>query len=165
VRALASFALAVTLPACFYQYDAPLGTPSGASLDPKLLGKWRCVAAGEEKAALISFHAFDEKQYSVILDAEGDKPSAVRAFTTPVAQLLNVQDVDEREAAGRKWGLARYRLIGTGALVIELLKDDALAGVAPAAAVETLRKKLDSPVLYDSFVACARAEKTDAPKP
>jgi hypothetical protein len=162
---LALLALLSTLPACFYQYDTPLGTPTTATLDTKLLGTWRCVSGDQDKAALISFRAFDERQYGVTFDPEGEKAGSLRAFAAPIAGVLNVQEVDETPAASRKWGLARYRLIGSGALVVDLLKDDALAGVAPAVAVETLRKRVDDPALYDSFVVCARVVKSDSPQP
>jgi len=155
--------LCLPLPGCFYELDSPVGTPASATLDPKLLGEWRCLSGSDDKPALLRFQAFDATQYSVLVESPDEPGSQMRAFSTGIQGVLNVQDVDDRSADARKWGLARYRLLGPDTLDLLLPKGDALRGVAPADLPELLRKRLDDATFFESTVVCGRATRRDRP--
>ena len=150
-----------------YESRFPLGSPETGTLDTALLGTWRCVQGGEEqnKPFLITAMPFDEKQYYVGLDTEGEKAVHYRAFSAAVKgiTLLNLQELDPKSATSeRKWVFIRYTLLRPTILQVELVKDEAFKGIdpTPSAVREVVEKKIASPELYQDFCLCTRvAEK------
>ena len=150
-----------------YESRFPLGSPETGTLDTALLGTWRCVQGGEEqnKPFLITAMPFDEKQYYVGLDTEGEKAVHYRAFSAAVKgiTLLSLQELDPKSAAAeRKWVFIRYTLLRPTILQVELVKDEAFKGIdpTPSAVREVVEKKIASPELYQDFCLCTRvAEK------
>lgn len=147
-----------------YESSFPLGSPEGGKIDAGIPGAWRCVQGGEKenKSFLITVMPFDEKQYYVGLDMEGEKPVHYRAFSAAIkgTTLLNLQELDPNtEAIARKWMFIRYTLLKPNVLQVELVKDEAFKGVdpSPSAVREVVEKKIVSPELYQDFCVCTRA--------
>lgn len=156
--------IGVVLPLCgCYESDFPMGFPEAATLDMAILGTWRCVQGGEKenKLFLISVMPFDEKQYFVGLDMEGEKPVHYRAFSAAVkgTTLLNLQELDSRTAAPeRKWIFIRYTLLKSNVLQVELVKGEAFKGIdpSPSAVREVVEKNIARPEFYQEFCLCTK---------
>ena len=154
----------VVLPLCgCYESDFPIGSPGAGTLDMTILGTWRCVQGGEKenKLLLITAMPFDEKQYYVGLDMEGEKPAHYRAFSAAVkgTTLLNLQELDSRTAAPkRKWIFIRYTLLKSNVLQVELVKGGAFKGIdpSPSAVQEVVEKNIARPEFYQEFCLCTR---------
>ena len=146
-----------------YESSFPLGSPEAGNIDAAILGTWRCVQEGEKenKAFLITAMPFDEKQYYVGLDMEGEKAIHYRAFSAAIkgTTLLNLQELYPKTATSeRKWIFIRYTLIKPNILQVELAKDEAFKGIdhSPSAVREVVEKKIASPEFYIDFCLCTR---------
>lgn len=146
-----------------YESDVPMGSPEAGALDMAILGTWRCVQGGEKenKLFLITAMPFDEKQYYVGLDTEGEKPAHYRAFSAAVKGtiLLNLQELDPRTAAPeRKWIFIRYTLLRSNVLQVELVRDELFKGRdrSPSAVREVVEKNIARPELYQEFCLCTK---------
>jgi hypothetical protein len=82
---LAALSLTLFLPlwGC-YESDFPLGPPTAGKIDPKIVGKWRCVQSDaiQNKAIHFTVSPFDDKQYSINVSMEGEKPISYRAYSS-----------------------------------------------------------------------------------
>jgi hypothetical protein len=146
-----------------YESGFPLGSPEAGTLDTAILGTWRCVQGGEEqnKPFLITVMPFDERQYYVGLNTEGEKAVHYRAFSAVVkgTTLLNLQELNLKNAATeRKWIFIRATLLKPAILQVELVRDEAFKGIdpSPSAVREVVEKKIASPELYQDFCLCTR---------
>lgn len=156
--------IGVVLPLCgCYESEFPMGFPEAGNLDMAILGTWRCVQGGEKenKLFLITAMPFDEKQYYVGLDMEGEKPVHYRAFSAAVkgTNLLNLQELDSKTAAPeRKWIFIRYTLLRSNVLQLELVKDEPFKGIdrLPSAVREVVEKNIAKPEFYLEFCLCTR---------
>ncbi len=162
VAAMALVGMVLSLWGC-YESDFPLGSPEAGTIEPAILGSWRCVqgAEKENKPFLIAIMPFDEKQYYVGMDMEGEKAAHYRAFSSAVVgtTLLNVQEMDPGTVpAGRKWIFVRTTLLKPNILQVELVRDGAFEGIgrSPSAVRENVEKKIASPELYQDFCVCTR---------
>ena len=146
-----------------YESSVPLGSPEAGTLDAAILGTWRCVQGGEKenKPFLITAMPFDEKQYYVGLDMEGEKAIHYRAFSAAIkgTTLLNLQELDPKTATSeRKWIFIRYTLLKPNILQVELVRNEAFKGTdpSPSAVREVVEKKIESPEFYQDFCLCTR---------
>jgi hypothetical protein len=162
VMALVLIGVVLSLWGC-YESSFPLGSPEAGNLDAAILGTWRCVQGGEKenKSFLITAMPFDEKQYYVGLDMEGEKAIHYRAFSSAIkgTTLLNLQELDPKTVTSeRKWIFIRYTFLRPNILQVELVKDEAFKGIdpSPSAVREVVEKKIASPELYQDFCLCTR---------
>jgi hypothetical protein len=150
-----------------YESDFPLGPSAAGTIDPKLLGTWRCVhgEAGQNKSFLITVVPFDEKQYCVDVTMEGEKPIHYRAYSSSVRNttLLNVQELKPNiEPSTQKWLFIRYTLLKQSILQVEIVKDKPFKGIdsSPEAVRKVIDRMVERPELYQDYCVCAKvAEK------
>jgi hypothetical protein len=147
-----------------YESSFPLGSPQTGNIDSGIVGVWRCVQGGEKenKSFLMNVIPFDEKQYYMGIEMEGEKPVHYRAFSSSIGgiTLLNLQELDPRTVpAERKWIFVRPTVLKQNILQVELVKDEAFKGIDPSlsAVREVVEKKIASPELYQDFCVCTRA--------
>ncbi len=162
VVAMVLIGIALSLWGC-YESDFPLGSPEAGKIDADILGSWRCVQGGEKenKPFLVAVMPFDERQYYVWMDMEGEKATHYRAFSTAIrgTPLLNIQEMDPGTVpSGRKWIFVRYTLLKPTILQVELVRDGAFQGIdrSPSAVRENIERKIASPELYQDFCVCTR---------
>jgi len=162
LMALVLISVVLSLWGC-YESGFPLGSPEAGNLDTAILGTWRCVQGGEEqnKSFLITAMPFDEKQYYVGMDMEGEKAVHYRAFSAAIKDttLLNLQELDPKSATSeRKWIFIRYTLLKPTILQVELVKDEAFKGMdpSPSAVREVVEKKIASQEFYQDFCLCTK---------
>ena len=129
LMALVLIGVVLSLWGC-YESSFPLGPPEAGNLDAAILGTWRCVQGGEKetKSFLITVMPFDERQYYVGLDIEGEKAIHYRAFSSAIkgTTLLNLQELDPKTVTSeRKWIFVRYTFLRPNILQVELVKDEA----------------------------------------
>jgi hypothetical protein len=146
-----------------YESDFPLGPPAAGTIDPKVLGTWRCVQgdAGQNKSFLITVVPFDEKQYCIDVAMEGEKPIHYRAYGSSVRKttLLNVQELKPKiKPSAQKWFFVRYTLLKQSTLQVEIVRDKPFKGVdsSPEAVREVLDRMVERPELYQDYCVCAK---------
>jgi hypothetical protein len=155
-------ALFVPLWGC-YESDFPLGPSAAGTIDPGLLGAWRCVQGdpGQNKSFLITAVRFDDKQYYIGVTMEGEKPIHYRAYSSSVKNttLLNVQELKPKtEPPAQKWFFVRYTFLKQSILQVEIVKEKPFKGIDSSA--EAVRKVVDRmverPELYQDYCVCAK---------
>jgi hypothetical protein len=155
-------ALFVPLWGC-YESDFPLGASATGTIDPGLLGAWRCVQGdpGQNKSFLITAVRFDDKQYYIGVTMEGEKPIHYRAYSSSVKNttLLNVQELKHKtEPPAQKWFFVRYTLLKQNILQVEIVKEKPFKGIDSSS--EAVRKVVDRmverPELYQDYCVCAK---------
>ena len=151
-----------------YESDFPLGPSAAGTIDPKLLGTWRCVQgeAGQNKSFLITIMPFDEKQYCIDVAMEGEKPIHYRAYSSSVrnTNLLNVQELRPKtEPSAQKWFFVRYTLLKQSILQVEVVRDKPFKGVdaSPEAVRKVLDRMVERPELYQDYCVCAKVVEKD----
>jgi hypothetical protein len=155
-------ALFVPLWSC-YESDFPLGPSAAGTIDPRLLGTWRCVQgdAGQNKSFLITVVPFDEEQYCIDVTMEGEKTIHYRAYSSSVKNttLLNVQELKHKtEPSAQKWFFVRYTLLKQSILQVEIVKDKPFKGIDSSAAAvrKVVDRMIESPELYQDYCVCAK---------
>jgi len=141
---------------CPYESAVPLGSPE--ALDPRLLGAWRCAGDPGDPPASVRFLRFDERQYYVDMEGDGEEVLRVRAYPARVAGLLilNVQELKEGEA-DPPYSFLRYATEGA-ALRLEAMRAEPFKGAdSPAAVAEILERRRADPGLFESLLTCTRA--------
>jgi hypothetical protein len=155
-------ALFVPLWGC-YESDFPLGPSAAGTIDPRLLGTWRCVQGepGQNKLFLITAVRFDDKQYYIGVTMEGEKPIHYRAYSSSVKNttLLNVQELKHKtEPPDQKWFFVRYTLLRQNILQVEIVKDKPFKNIDSSA--EAIKKVVDRmverPELYQDYCVCTK---------
>lgn len=155
-------ALFVPLLGC-YESDFPLGPSAAGTIDPRLLGTWRCVQGDpdQNKSFLITVVPFDEKQYCIDVTMKGEKPIHYRGYSSSFKNttLLNVQELKAKtEPPAQKWFFVRYTLLKQSILQVEIVKDKPFKGIDSSA--EAVRKVVDRmierPELYQDYCVCAK---------
>ncbi len=144
--------LALAVTGC-YESRVPMASGSNAALDPRLLGSWVRVTAGQGADSLL-FLEFDSHQYYAAYRASGDPlPSHFRVYLVAVgeAPFLNAQDIGQREAKKRTYFFFRYELAGDSLLTLRMVSDRLLKPKPSTSKelTEFLRKNLTDPQLYE----------------
>ena len=161
---LAALSLTLFLPlwSC-YESDFPLGPPAAGKIDPKFVGKWRCVQGDtiQNKAILFTVSPFDDKQYSIGVSMEGEKPISYRAYSSIVKNttLLNLQELKPRiEPTVQKWAFARYTFLKPDILEVEIVTRMPFKGIdsTPEAVRKVVERMIESPELYEDYCVCTR---------
>ncbi len=162
VIAALSLSLLLSFWGC-YESDFPLGTPATGKIDPKIVGKWRCVQGDtiQNKAILFTVSPFDDKQYSISVSMEGEKPLLYRAYSSIVKNttLLNLQELKPRiEPTAQKWAFARYTFLKPNILEVEIVTRAPFKGIdsTPEAVRKVVEQMIESPELYEGFCVCTR---------
>jgi hypothetical protein len=146
-----------------YEADYPLGPSAAGTIDPKLLGTWRCVQGepGQNKSFLITAVRFDDKQYYIGVTMEGEKPIHYRAYSSSVRNttLLNVQELKPKtKPPAQKWFFVRYTFLKQSILQVEIVKDKPFKGIdsSPEAVRKVIDKMVERPELYQDYCVCAK---------
>jgi hypothetical protein len=146
-----------------YESDFPLGPSAAGTIDPGLLGAWRCVQGdpSQNKSFLITAVRFDDKQYYIGVTMEGEKPIHYRAYSSSVRNttLLNVQELKPKiEPPAQKWFFVRYSLLKQSILQVEIVKDKPFKGIdsSPEAVRKVIDKMVERPELYQDYCVCAK---------
>jgi hypothetical protein len=103
--------LLVLLAGCPYQSPNPLGSPAGAKIDEKLLGKWALGDEADKEAGTVTISRFNDSELLIVLEEKG-KPQErqmMRAFVTQIdgAKFLNLQEM-KGSYETRKWIFVKY---------------------------------------------------------
>lgn len=162
MRLAAHLMLLVATAGC-YESAFPLGPPSEGRIDPGLVGRWRCINGedGQDDPSMVSLVPFDETQYYVGLEQEGETPEHYRAHSSNLkgVSLFNVQELETTAStAKRKWWFLRLNLLKENILQVQVVNDKALEGIEPSAKAvrAAVEKKLDEPNFYVDFLVCAK---------
>lgn len=146
-----------------YESRFPLDKPGAGTIDPGLIGAWRCVQGeeSENKPLLITVIPFDERQYLVEIAVEGEKTLRYRAYRTVVKNkaFLNVQEIEARIGpAVPMWVFARYTLLRQNILDVDIVRGGPFKGLdpSPSAVREVMESRLEDPELYQDFCVCTR---------
>ncbi len=162
---LASAAVGL-LNGCPLQSDAPLGPGAQATLDTPVLGRWRCIGAVEDEPFELTVIDFDANQYYAEFAAPGEDTLRVRAYASEIAGVpfLNVQELDAKAQARRRYMFARYLLQPDDTLEVKLLRDESFGADGRGAATIAARLERDAadPALYESLCRCTRITTADA---
>ena len=146
--------------------------PKLDSLDPALLGTWRCLPAKPEADAapanLVVTRAAREGVYAVEFAADDEAPKPLEAYGSSIAgrTVLNVHGVGpDAGTDAEPWSYARTSFLLADVLRIELVSDDVLKDVEPTSAAlrAALASMDDRPGLYVDAMVCVRAKAPDAP--
>lgn len=146
-----------------YESRFPLGPPEGGTIDPHLLGSWRCLQKEKEsKPFVMTIIPFDERQYLAVLAPEGEKPAHYRAHSTGVkgTTILNIQEIDSTVFHDkRRWIFSRYTLLRQDILQLDIIQDDAFTGVepSPSSVLEVVERNIQNQVFYKDFCTCVRS--------
>jgi hypothetical protein len=140
-------AMVVALSAC-KDYDSafPLGPASEGVIEPRLLGSWTCVGTEEDaRPGVLVFTQFDETQYYVRSEGEGEQPSHLRAYSSLVGErpFFNLQELrDGGIDAERGWVFMQYELAEDGGLRLHLVAPDVFEGHDDS--TESVRQALEA---------------------
>lgn len=166
LQVVLAFAALGLLNGCPLQSDAPLGPGAQATLDPPVLGRWRCTGAVEDEPFELTVIAFDANQYYAEFAAPGEETLRVRAHATEIAgvSFLNVQELDATPQARRRYLFARYVVQPDDSLEVKLLRDESFGADGRDAATIAARLARDAadPALYEGLCRCTRITKTGA---
>jgi len=145
----------LSLSACPFSSDLPLGLPADASLDGALTGTWQAQDPESQQWVSITFVPFNEREYVALTHDPGEKEEKEklwRVFVTLIDEerFLNIEELDGGNDAA--WSFANYRVSGD-TLSIRLL-DDALFSSQTFRSSDALRDyvraHLHDPRLYMS---------------
>lgn len=165
VALAAAFLLAAILLGC-YESPTPLADPATTPLDPRLIGRWRCVSpAGErpeDDPVFLAIARVSATEYAVAMGERDEAPDQYRALSARLegVAVANVQEIDDEGRPG-KWVLARYRLRPRSGLDIQIAGEKAFKGEGEGASARDIaRRRLKAGNLFEPFCVCARMAAT-----
>ena len=159
---IAAFVLA--LPGCKVDSAVPLGPASEGVIEPRLVGAWTCAGSddGAEPGTLV-FSQFDDTQYLVRIEGEGEEPSHLRAYSSTLADttFLNMQELGESGDDGeRGWRFMEYSFADDGGVRLRLVAADVFEGHEDsiASARQALEGALGDPETLIDALRCTRRQ-------
>lgn len=132
------------------------------SLDPALIGAWRCLSAEPDDAesATIIIGLARERVYAVTFQESGKDPDRYEAHGSVLrgSTLLSIRELGK--TSGKPWVFGRYVLLRPNILHIQIVSDEALKGVdaSPAQVRRAIERRLGDPRLFVDFCTCVRAK-------
>ncbi len=162
-RRMTLLAVLVVFASGCYESEFPLDADPLIDLNPALLGVWRCLPldgdADEVPVSLTIARSARARVYDTTWQEPGDAPDRYDAYAS-VLQGTTIMNVRERTAAGAigKWIFMRATLLRPNALYLQVVADQAMAGVAKnAAAVRaTVERERNTGAFYTDVALCAR---------
>lgn len=152
---IACMALLMAAAGC-YESTEPLGPAEGGSVDPSLVGVWRCENPSDPKAEVAHLVAmpFDRTQYYLEWRDE-DSVKRYRAFTTQLKEgsVFNVIGIAP-DASAAKWVFLRAARAGDGVLSLSIVKHEALKDPDPPAALKEIARRVSDDSLYRPWAVC-----------
>jgi hypothetical protein len=147
-----------------YQSTFPLDPEPLVDLNPALVATWRCLPADgsvdEPPATLTITRAARARVYDVVWEAPDEAPERYEAYASAIrgTTVMNVGDTPQ-PGASRKWIFMQATLLRRNVLHLQVVEDDAMAGVAKTAAGvrAALERGRDTAGLYRDVAVCARA--------
>ncbi|HXB54305.1 MAG TPA: hypothetical protein VN461_05950 [Vicinamibacteria bacterium] len=160
-RLAAVVVLAMTGVGC-YESEVPLDQAPQASIDPALVGAWRCLSFGagsDVEAATLTVGRKTDVVYAIAFQEGQGEAERYEAHASLLkgTTLLNVKDLDPRLPA-KPWTLARYSLLRPDVLHVEVVGKKLLTGAlaSPASLRKELERLYDRPDLYQDLMVCVR---------
>jgi hypothetical protein len=163
--ALSALMLATALSSGCYEMDVPLGPAATAIIDPRLVGRWRCVTPEKnmDAAMTLTVSRHDEHQYAVSLASPGEDTLRYRGHGTDVGgtTVVNLQELKPgRDPAASRFNFARSTFLKPNILEVEVLNDDPFKNVpnTAEAARKVIEASLKTPGLFEHYCVCSRIE-------
>lgn len=147
-----------------YESEVPLDPAPQVDVDAAILGVWRCLpfeADASEPPATVTVAAGREpRTFSALWEEPGDTPDRYEGFASTAGRVTYL-NTRERKADGSlsAWFFLRPTLLRPNALLLQVVDDKAMAGVARTAAAlrDALRRRQDDAALLTDAALCARA--------
>ncbi len=141
------------LTGCPYESREPLGTPAGAKIDGKLMGRWKYEDKESKEVGFLTISRFNDAELLIVIEEYGKQvPDMMRGFVTTVEgrNFLNLQEI--KVAYGeRKWIFISYEA-GDCSLTYRVVNESlAPAGKALTSSQvsELIGKNLTNKNIYD----------------
>lgn len=162
---LAVLLITAGLAAGCYESDVPLDPAPQGDVDAAIVGVWRCLPfeadPSEAPATVTVAHGTAPRTFTAVWEEPGDTPDRYEGFASTVGRIAYL-NTRERRADGSlsAWFFMRPTLLRPNALLLQVVDDKAMAGVAKTAAAlrDALRAKQDDPALLTDGALCARAK-------
>lgn len=147
-----------------YESDVPLDPEPRQDVDPAFLGVWRCLpvdgAPDEAAATLTVTRGTAPRTYAARWQDEGDTPDRYEAYASTVdaVRYLNTRELHD-DGHASSWFFLRPTLLRPNALLLQVVADSAMTGVARSAAGlrAALQQRQASAALLTDGALCARA--------
>lgn len=147
-----------------YESEVPLDPSPGVEVDAAIIGVWRCLPfeadPSEAPATVTVARGPAPRTFTAVWEEPGDAPDRYEGYASTVGRVsyLNTR---ERKADGSlsAWFFTRPTLLRPNALLLQVVDEQAMTGVAKTAAAlrEALRARQDDPALLTDGALCARA--------
>lgn len=161
---LAALLITAGVAAGCYESDVPLDPAPGVEVDAAIFGVWRCLPfeadPSEAPATVTVTRGTAPRTFTAVWEEPGDTPDRYEGHASTVGRI-NYLNTRERKADGSlsAWFFMRPTLLRPNALLLQVVDEKAMAGVAKTAAAlrDALRAKQDDPALLTDGALCARA--------
>lgn len=154
--------LLAALPAlgCLADFPNPLGPVSDAFIEPRILGRWSCLAADGSEPGRLTVMDFDGKQYYVSFVVQGEEPAQLRAYATRINETVfwNLRALGPK--GDTTWSFVQYSFAEEGHLLLQVVRPDAFEGLGDdASAVRRyLEDNLENGELLEPAWDCTAEE-------
>lgn len=162
---LVALLIAAGLAAGCYESEVPLDPAPAVDVDAAIFGVWRCLPfeadPSESPATVTVARGAAPRTFTALWEEPGDSPDRYEGFASTVGRVAYL-NTRERKADGSlsAWFFMRPTLLRPNALLLQVVDDKAMSGVAATAAAirEALRRRQDEPALLTDGALCARAK-------
>ena len=152
-----------------YNADEPLTTKPTATLDPAVMGEWRCLSAApqsDSQAGSVVLAALPDRRYSATLQGDEEKPEQYELFASQLARSRIAANVRIRASLGvKEWAVMRYSLATPDLLLIDYLEGAGLPQVPGAKLNEALGRRWDEAGVFKPYLVCVRTKPSEEEKP
>jgi hypothetical protein len=148
---------------CPYESCNPLGKPSDAKIDEKLLGGWKFEDKEKKESGLVTISRFNDSELLIIIKDEGKGEQGImRGFVTEIdgEKFLNLQDI-KGGYTDRKWIFVRYAT-GECSLTYRVVNDTIVTGgsdreMSSGQVFELIKRNVGKKSIYDegATLTCA----------
>lgn len=161
-RGIVAAALALATAGC-YESAYPLDPVPLIDLNPAVLGTWRCLpldgASDDAPVTLTVARSSRPRLYDATWQEDGGTPDRYDAYASVLqgTTLMNVRQRDERGPTGT-WTFLRHTLLRPNVLHLQVVADQAMAGVASTATAvrAAVERERNTASFYRDVAVCAR---------
>jgi hypothetical protein len=147
--------LALAAAGCLY--DDPFLPGAPATVDARVLGKWRCVAPeqSDQEAAILTVSQGSDHTVRAEFAGGSEEPTVFSAYAVNIGgkQFLNAQEID---GSPKKWTVARYTLHSSSVLQIQFARDEPFREISKHRRLEAFKRELKGNRLFEDYCACIR---------
>jgi hypothetical protein len=141
-----------------YQSEFAVDPAPQADADANALGTWRCVGPDKsDDAFTLTVERPNDRRYRVTMQESNKEVEAYEAYVSVVngTHIVNVKNPAEKH---KPWVFARFTVLQSKALLVELVQERLLKGVAatPVALRTVIERELLNPALFDDPMVCIR---------